>query len=178
MVVEGKLVAAARKDTASVTGDGIHTIAELMERENRDPRRIAGVELRLMLLDEETDRTLARQGCTRATVPEAGRVVRVKGTANFAKGGEIVDVLDSVHPDNARLAIRAAEAIGLKVAGIDFICPDIPKSWRQVGGGICEVNTTVDLHSELRPSRDGDVRDVLLQSLIRKATTAAYRSSW
>jgi cyanophycin synthetase len=165
MVVEGKLVAAARKDTASVTGDGTHTIAELMERENRDPRRIAGVELRLMPLDEETDRILARQGSTRATVPEAGRVVRVKGTANFAKGGGIVDVLDSVHPDNARLAIRAAEAIGLKVAGLDFICPDISKSWRQVGGGICEVNATVDLHSELRPSRDGDVRDVLLQTL-------------
>jgi len=168
MVVEGKLVAAARKDTASVTGDGIHTIAQLMERENRDPRRIAGVELRLMLLDEETDRILARQGCARATVPEAGRVVRVKGTANFAKGGGIVDVLDSVHPDNARLAIRAAAAIGLKVAGLDFICPDISKSWREVGGGICEVNTTVDLHSELRPSRDGDVRDVLLQSLYPK----------
>ena len=165
MVIEGKLVAAARKDTASVAGDGIHTIAELMERENRDPRRIAGVELRPMILDQETDRILARQGLTRATIPEAGRVVRVKGTANFAKGGGIVDVLASVHPDNARLAIRAAEAIGLKVAGVDFICTDISKSWRQIGGGICEVNTTVDLHSELRPSPDGDVRDVLLQSL-------------
>jgi cyanophycin synthetase len=165
MVVDGKLVAAARKDVASVQGDGTHTIAELMERENRDPRRIAGVELRLMPLDEETDRVLARDNCTRTTVPEAGRVVRVKGTANFAKGGGIADVLDIVHPDNARLAIRASEAIGLKVAGVDFICPDITKSWREVGGGICEVNTTVDLHSELRPSRDGDVRDVLLQSL-------------
>jgi cyanophycin synthetase len=165
MVVDGKLVAAARKDIASVTGDGIHTIAELMERENCDPRRIAGVELRLMPLDEETDRVLARQGLTRRTIPEAGCIVRIKGTSNFAKGGGIADVLDAVHPDNARLAIRAAEAIGLKVAGVDFICPDITKSWRQVGGGICEVNTTVDLHSELRPSKDGDVRDVLLQSL-------------
>ena len=165
MVVDGKLVAAARKDTASVTGDGVRTIAELMERENRDPRRIAGVELRPMPLDQETDRVLARQGFTRATIPEAGRVVPVKGTSNFAKGAGIADVLDAVHPDNARLAIRASEAIGLKVAGVDFICPDIAKSWRHVGGGICEVNTTVDLHSLLRPSPEGDVRDVLLQSL-------------
>lgn len=165
LVIDGKLVAAVRKDPASVTGDGIHTIAELVERENRDPARIAGVVMKFILLDRDSDRILVRQGCTRATIPEAGRVVRVRGNANFATGGAVVDVLQSVHPDNANLAVRAAEAIGLKVTGVDFICPDISKSWHDVGGGICELNTTVGVHPELRPLANPDIREVLLETL-------------
>ncbi|HCR85087.1 MAG TPA: cyanophycin synthetase, partial [Alphaproteobacteria bacterium] len=54
-------------------------------------------------------------------------------------------VTDIIHPDNITLAERSAQTIGLKVAGIDFITPDISRSWKEIGGGICEINASPGL---------------------------------
>ena len=140
LVLNGKLAAAAKRIPASVTGDGRNSIADLVEIENR--RRVHSL-LYPLKLDAETDRVLAQQGYTSQTVPADGVRIRIRATANMATGGIFVDVTPNVHPDNARLAVRAAKAIGLTVAGIDFISPDISRSWHEVGGGICEVNTGV-----------------------------------
>jgi len=155
LVIGRKLVAAARRIPASVTGDGQHGIAELVEIENRTPGRVRG-QLEAISLDEEADRVLAQQGCKRDSIPEAGRQVRIRATANISTGGTSVDVSALVHPDNTRAAVRAAKALALTVAGVDFICPDISKSWREVGGGICEMNTSVGLrpHSIANPELD------------------------
>lgn len=165
LVVSGKLVAAARKDPASVTGDGHHTIAELVEIENRDARRMDGRIMERIALDERSDGTLARQGLTRGSVIEAGRVVRVNGIANISAGATATDVLDVIHPDNARAAVRAAKAIGLTICGVDFVSPDISKSWHDVGGGICEVNASVGLRPHLQAAPQVDVYGVLLQAM-------------
>ena len=165
LVASGKLVAASRKDPASVTGDGRHTIAELVEIENRDPRRINGRLMDLIALDQRSDGTLARQGFTRDSVVEAGRVVRVNGIANVSAGAAAVDVLGVIHPDNARCAVRAAKAIGLNVCGVDFVSPDISKSWHDIGGGICEVNATVGLRPHFQAAPEVDVCDALLQAM-------------
>jgi cyanophycin synthetase len=165
LVVAGKLVAAVRKDTASITGDGHHTVAELVEIENRDPRRMSGRIMDCIPLDERSDRILARQGLTRGSVAERGRVVRVHGVANVSAGATTRDVMDVIHPDNARVAVRAARAIGLNVCGVDFVSPDISKSWHDVGGGICEVNASIGLRPHLQTAMQVDVRDVLLQTV-------------
>jgi cyanophycin synthetase len=165
LVVSGKLVAAARKDPASVTGDGHHTIAELVEIENRDPRRMSGRVMERIALDERSDGTLARQGFTRGSVAEAGRVVRVNSIANVSAGATAADVLGVIHPDNARAAIRAAKAIGLKICGVDFVSPDISKSWHEVGGGICEVNASVGLRPHFQTASKVDVCDLLRQAM-------------
>ena len=136
-------------------GDGRHTIAELAEIENRNPERLANDTLSPIVLDADSDRVLAHQGCTRASIIAAGRVVRVKGASNVATGGTVVDVTHTVHPDNLNAALRAAAAIGLVVTGVDFITPDITKSWHEVGGGFCEVNGTVGVpHASVTPGRD------------------------
>jgi cyanophycin synthetase len=165
LVVSGKLVAAVRKDLATVTGDGRHTIAELVEIENRNPVRVAGRVAAPIPLNDESDRMLARQNCTRETVLASGRPVRVNGTANSGSGGIGMDVMDVIHPDNARAAVRAAKAIGTHIAGVDFVSPDISRSWRDVGGGICEINTTVGLRPHLQATPGFDVRRLLLRTL-------------
>ena len=151
LVIRGKLVAAAQRIPAAVMGDGRRSVAELVEVENRNPKRVYGPMERLPL-DEESDRVLAQQGCRRDSVPDAGRQIRLRANANFSAGGTTRDVSAIVHPDNARAAERAARALGLTVAGVDFICPDISRSWREVGGGICELNTSISL----RPHTEGD----------------------
>jgi cyanophycin synthetase len=155
LVIDGKLIAAAHRSPASVRGDGRHRIRELVEIENREPKRVLGP-LEPIVLDEEADRVLAQQGCDRDSIPEAGRQIRIKSNANISTGGTSVDVTPIIHPDNARAAVRAAKALALTVAGVDFICPDISKSWREVGGGICELNTSIGLraHTDANPAQD------------------------
>lgn len=163
LIIAGKLFYVGHRIPASVTGDGRHTVVELIEIENRMPERNGASTLQHIVLDADSDRILAHQGYTRASIIPLGRVVRVRGAANVAGGGTVVDVTDSVHPDNLNAALRATAAIGLVVAGVDFITPDISKSWHEVGGGFCEVNATVGLpHESLTPGRD--VQRTLIQA--------------
>lgn len=157
----GTLVMAEQRIPASVKGDGQRTIAELVEIENRNPERTSDYTMSPIVLDWESDRILARQGCTCETIVADGRVVRLKGMANVATGGTAVTVTD-VHPDNVHVALRASRAIGLVVTGVDFICPDISKSWHEVGGGLCEVNATVGLPDQ-RMTPGVDVRRAIVQ---------------
>jgi cyanophycin synthetase len=168
LVVKGKLVAAARRIPASVLGDGQHSIAELVEMENRNPKRTSRATMAPIVLDGESDRILARQGSTRETIPDAGRAVRVKATANISTGGTSINVMDIIHPDNAHAAVRAARAVGLTVAGVDFICPDISKSWHEVGGGICEVNTTVGLRPHFLATPELDICGQIIEAFYPK----------
>jgi cyanophycin synthetase len=91
-------------------------------------------------------------------VPEVGRVVYLRSTANLSTGGTATDVTDVIHPDNREMAVRAVTAIGLDVGGVDFLCPDITESWKTVGGGICEVNAAPGFRMHVAPS-EGTPRD-------------------
>ena len=83
---------------------------------------------------------LERAGLTAQSVPERGRVVYLRSTANLSTGGTATDVTDVIHPDNRDMAVRAIRAIGLDVGGVDFLSQNIAESYRTIGGGICEVN--------------------------------------
>lgn len=160
LVVGGQLVAAARREPGKVVGDGVHTVAQLVEIANQDPRRGIGHEkvLTRLAIDEQALRMLARKGYTPETVPPAGESVYLRLTGNLSTGGTATDVTDAVHYDNREMAIRAAQAIGLDVAGIDFLTPDITKSWREVGGAICEVNAAPGFRMHVAPT-EGTPRD-------------------
>ncbi len=179
LVVDGRLWAAARRTPAGFSGDGIATVAELVERVNRDPQR--GRHKRSMLmaleLDEEGRGCLSEQGLDAQSVPQAGRFVHLRRIANIGSGGTAEDVLGLVHPDNRALAERAARCIGLDIAGIDFLCPDISRSWMEVGGAICEVNAQPGfrVHWLAEPGRDlnGELIDWLFRDKPARIPTAA-----
>lgn len=147
LVVDGKLIAVSRRIPGRVVGDGKRTVEELVEDINRDPRRGTGY-LKLLVrleIDDEANERLAAAGYTRTSVPVRDEAVYLRGTANIATGGTAVEMTSRVHPDNRDVAVLAAAAIGLQVAGIDFLTPDITRSYREVGGGICEVNSSPGL---------------------------------
>lgn len=169
LVVAGRLIAGARRLPAFVTGNGRSSIAELVAELNRDPRRGKnyGKLLELVEIDQEMTAVLARQGMTTATVPPARQRVLLRRTANVSRGGTAEDVTDIMHPDNVRLAEDAARVVGLDIAGIDFLTVDIRRSWREVGGGIIEVNPNPGLRPhwiDNRSRRDvvGPILDHLL----------------
>lgn len=161
LVVNGQLAAAARRVPGHVKGDGKHTIAELVDIVNQDPRRGVGHEnvLTRLELDDPAKRLLEEKGYTEDTVPADGEEVYLRKTANISTGGTAVDVTDTIHPDNKLMAERAISAIGLDVGAVDFLTTDITKSYRETGGGICEINAGPGLRMHIAPS-EGTPRDV------------------
>jgi cyanophycin synthetase len=161
LIVDGELVAAAKRVPGHVLGDGKHTIEQLVDKVNEDPRRGVGHEKVLTRLefDSQAERLLAKLGYDRDTVPEKDEVVFLRSTANLSTGGTAIDVTDIMHPDNREMAIRAIRAIGLDIGGVDFLTRDITESYRDAGGGICEVNAGPGFRMHVAPS-EGTPRDV------------------
>jgi cyanophycin synthetase len=161
LVVNGELVAATRRTPGHVVGDGVHTIAQLVDEVNTDPRRGVGHEkvLTKLELDAQADMMMARMEMTAASVPEKDRIVYLRSTANLSTGGTATDVTDIIHPDNRDMAIRAIRAIGLDVGGVDFLSTNIAESYKSIGGGICECNAAPGFRMHVAPS-EGKSRDV------------------
>src|ERR671921_877116 len=161
LVINGELVAVALRLPGHVTGDGIHTIEQLVDKVNQDPRRGVGHEkvLTRLLFDHQAETMLARKGYTRDTVPADGERVFLRSTGNLSTGGTATDMTDQVHPDNIEMAVRAVKAIGLDVGGVDFLTTDVTESYREVGGAICEINAAPGFRMHMAPS-EGQPRDV------------------
>ncbi len=153
-VVNNKVVAAAKRDPAQVIGDVTHTVQELVDEVNSDPRRGEdhGCVLTKIKLDAIALTTLSEQGLTPGSIPASGQVVLIRRNANLSTGGTATDVTDDVHPDVAARAVDAARVIGLDVAGVDVIVKDIRRPMEEQGGIVCEVNAGPGLRMHLEPS--------------------------
>lgn len=153
LVINGKMIAAARRDPAQVVGDGLHTILQLVETLNQDPRRRPGHSgtLSRVKLDDAVNLVLAQQGLTLVSIPPVGAVVRLRNNSNLSTGGTATDVTDEVHPANRSMAELAAQILGLDVAGIDMICQDISRPLAAQNGAIVEVNAAPGLRMHIAP---------------------------
>jgi cyanophycin synthetase len=161
LVVNNEVVAVAERVPAHVIGDGVNTIAQLIEITNADPRRGVGHEkiLTRITIDAQTLDTLERQGLTLENVPAEGDFIQLKQTGNMSTGGTSIDRTDDIHTDNIEIARQAAMIAGLDVAGIDFIAPDISASVRQSGGAIVEINAGPGFRMHTHPT-EGHPRHV------------------
>ena len=154
LVVGGKMAALAERVAAHVVGDGTRTVAELVEETNADPRRGVGHEkvLTRIKIDDAAVRLVREQGYEMDDVPEKGEVVKLTLTGNMSTGGISIDRTLEAHPDNVEIAESAARVVGLDVAGIDFIAPDIGEPVRETGGGIVEVNAAPGFRMHTHPT--------------------------
>ena len=154
LVVGGKVVAAARREPAQVLGDGIHTIRELVDTANLDPRRGEhhATVLSKIKLDAVAQGVLADQGYTADSVPPAGSIVLIRRNGNLSTGGTAIDVTERVHPQVAARAVDAAQVIGLDIAGVDVVATDISVPLEEQAGVIVEVNAAPGLRMHLEPS--------------------------
>ncbi|WP_299988044.1 cyanophycin synthetase [uncultured Ruegeria sp.] len=161
LVVNNKLVAVAKRVPGHVVGDGTHTIAELVDIVNQDPRRGIGHEkvLTMLEIDNQAKRLMENAGVSDETVLPDGEIFYLRSTANLSTGGTAIDLTDVVHPDNRDMAERAIMAVGLDVGGVDFLIDDITKSYKDIGGAIVEVNAAPGFRMHVAPS-EGQPRDV------------------
>jgi cyanophycin synthetase len=152
LVVGGKVVAAARGESAWVTGDGIANIQELVDQQiNSDSRRGHGEDFPLNRIDIKEDEAvqleLARQGYAPNSIPEHGKAILIQRNGNVA-----IDCTDEVHPDNAELVVLAAQVVGLDIAGVDMVVEDVSKPLNKQGGALVEVNAGPGLLTHLKPA--------------------------
>jgi len=159
LVVGGKVVAAARGETAWITADGRSTVTELINAQlNTDPRRGLNEDCPLNLIEPHKDEAimldLQRQGLTPESVPVAGREVLIQRNGNVA-----IDCTDHVHPDVAYQVALAARVVGLDIAGVDLVAEDIGRPLHEQGGAIVEVNAGPGLLMHLKPA-EGSPRPV------------------
>ncbi len=161
LVIDGKFVAAARRDPASVTGDGEATVQQLVDRLNEDPQRGYGHEkvLTKVKIDPMTERLLSQMGKDLDTVLPEGEVLVLKSTANLSQGGTSTDVTDEVHPFVRHMVERIATIIDIDVMGIDIIAPHLREPLETTGGGVVEVNAAPGFRMHLAPYH-GEPRNV------------------
>lgn len=155
LLVGNKMVAASLRSPAHVTGNGISSVMELVNKENENTERGEGHEniLTKITLDSHTEAILEKQGLSKTSVPPLGQIIYLKQTANLSTGGTAEDVTDMVHPLNKIMAERAAKIIGLDICGIDIISPDITVPLSENGGAIIEVNAAPGLRMHQYPSK-------------------------
>ncbi len=154
LVVNNRLIAVAERLPAHVKGNGKSTIQQLIDETNADPRRGYGHEkvLTQIDIDGQTMRCIHKAGYELNSVPKKGEIVNLKTTANISTGGTAIDVTDEVHPENVLLFERIAKIIGLDVAGIDVMAPNVSEPLHSNGGGIIEVNAAPGFRMHLSPS--------------------------
>ncbi|HEY5906034.1 MAG TPA: cyanophycin synthetase [Actinomycetota bacterium] len=157
LVIGGHMVAVAERVPAHVIGDGKHTVRELVAAANADPRRGIGHEkvLTRIKIDEVAEALVGSQGYELDGVPETDTMVLLAATGNMSTGGSAIDRTWDAHEDNVEIAEEAARVVGLDVAGIDFIAPDITVPVRETGGAIVEVNAAPGFRMHTHPT-DGE----------------------
>lgn len=164
LVIGGKVVAAAERIPAFVVGDGIHTLLELIQKENENPLRGEGHEniLTKISIDYETTSILQKRGLTLEHVAAEDEICFLKETANLSTGGTAIDKTDEIHPEIKAMCERTARIVGLDICGVDLICEDISQSLSEQRGGVIEVNAGPGLRMHHYPSV-GRARDVGLK---------------
>jgi cyanophycin synthetase len=166
LVVDGKCVAVSERLPANVTGDGIHTIAELIEQSNQDERRGSGHEkpLTKIKVDAVVEATLRQKGFALTDIPAEGLCVHLRESANLSTGGEARDVTNTIHISYRLMAERAARFVGLDVCGVDMVVQDLYAPATRKNCAVIEVNAAPGIRMHEHPSY-GESRNVA-QSIV------------
>jgi len=155
LVINNRLVAAAKRTPAHVIGNGKSTVQELVDEVNKDPRRGYGHEnvLTQITVNELTETIIKDAGYTlESVIPEGERLI-LKDTANLSTGGTAEDVTDIVHPANISMVERISKIIDLDICGVDIATTDISKPLSETGGAVLEVNAGPGFRMHLAPTK-------------------------
>lgn len=162
LVVNGKVTAVAERKPPQVKGDGRHTVLELINLENLNTLRGDDHEkpLTKIRIDDQVLPNLARRGFDLDSIPAPGETIILRANSNLSTGGTARDCTDVIHPCNKKLAELAVKTIGLDIAGVDFVIPDIARPMSKGFGAVVEVNAAPGIRMHLQPS-SGQKRDVV-----------------
>lgn len=158
-VAGGRLVFATGRQPKSVVGDGMKTIRELVDEANHKQVNIPPWRRKKIFpLDELAIACLSNAGLSPESIPRDGQRVVLRPIENTEWGGISEDATTRIHPENVRLALRAANVLGLSVAGVDLMTVDIARPWYENQAVIIEMN--------FKPYLSGDLKKDMLHPYI------------
>ncbi len=162
-LIGGKLVGVVKRDQPEVTGDGIHSLRELMEEENKRPERNGPI-FHKIIIDKEAEIELKRQNVKLDDVLEKDKVITFSQKTSRGCGGTTTEVTKITHPKNIEMLENVASFLNDPLIGVDFIIEDITKSWKEEQHcGIIECNSLpfIDLHHYVMFGKPNNVAEKL-----------------
>ncbi|MBI2515083.1 hypothetical protein HYV91_02795 [Candidatus Wolfebacteria bacterium] len=171
-VVNGENVFCVRQEPARVVGDGILSIKKLIEKKNSDPQRGEADQkeftLHKIILDETVEGLLKEKNYDFSSVPLEGEIIYLQKDSFLRLGGDLVEMTDKIHPDNADLFRQLAKFFNLRLTGIDFIAEDISQSWQNQQCAILELNSLpcIELHHFPSIGQPQNVAKALLRAIL------------
>ncbi|HOM01278.1 MAG TPA: cyanophycin synthetase [Acetivibrio sp.] len=169
LVIGNRVAAVSERRPPFIVGDGIHTVEELIEIENSNNLRGDDHEkpLTKIKLDATALKVLKDQGVDKGHIPPLGKRIYLRYNGNLSTGGTARECTDEIHPYNADMAVRAAQIIGLDIAGVDITAEDISVPITHNNGAVIEINAAPGLRMHLFPSEGkaknvaGDILDMM-----------------
>lgn len=157
LILQGKLIGIVKREPPAVTGDGKHTVRQLLRKSNP-----------MLPIDMELRQTLTRQDLNLGSVPQIGNVVRLSKNTNITTGADSTTVADNtIHPDLRLLAIQAVNTMGMSLAGVDMLIQN-PKKPRKNNAVILEINSQpgIDIHESPDYGQPQPVAETILKNLL------------
>ncbi len=142
LVLDGKIIGIVQRIPAYVTGDGTHTIRELIHEKNRLRKKM---HIKPITFDSELKNTLKSKKLDLTTIPKNNNHIQLKRACNFSIGGELRTCTDTPHKDIATTVKKIAELTGIRLMGVDVITNDITKSISAGKARIIEINPNPDI---------------------------------
>lgn len=169
LIIGDEVAAVLHRVPANVTGDGVHSIEELVDRKNQDPLRGKGYRtpLERIELGPIEREYLGFQGRDLQYVPWIDETVYLRENSNISTGGDSIDFTDETHEGLKRIAVEAARAVGAKICGADIIVPEIGAAPEGQAYSVIELNFNPALHIHDFPyqGRNRRVEDKVLDLL-------------
>lgn len=170
-VLDGKVEAVLLREPANVTGDGEHTVRELIAMKNTHPYR--GENHRAPLAKIKTGEIealmLKEQGYTFDSVIAKNEKVYLRENSNISTGGDSIDVTDDMHESYKAIAEEIAWTLDVKVTGLDLIVPDIqlPSSEEKKGYTVIEANfnPAMNMHAYVQKGKGRRLSRKVLEML-------------
>lgn len=137
-VIEGKVVAALLRETARVVGDGVSTIATLIQKENERRSQLVFEVISYPPLDA----SIVGEDLLNSTVVPANNEVIELASSTMIRGGcSIYNVLDTVHPTYSTEVEKLVAKIGASFIVVDVFCSEYTVEASPDNHWLIEFNT-------------------------------------
>lgn len=161
--------AVIHREWASIIGDGVHTIKELIDKENNyriQLKKQQPTSLCPIVIDNEMLRYINRQNFSLNYILMKDQKIYLRNESNLAKGGRAIDCTDIIHPSYKKLALTALSCFpGLPCAGLDVLIKDLTQPFDLNNYVIIELNSSPGLAMHTYPTegQSRNVADLLAQ---------------
>jgi glutamate--cysteine ligase len=168
LVIDFEVRAIACREPANVTGDGVSTIGQLINKKNEGRGNDYRHPLLKINVDEEVKRHLKASSLSPESILKKGEKVYLRKNSNLSTGGDSIDVTDDIPGYYKDVAVRAARSAGLKIAGIDIIINDLEKTPSPENYIVVELNAPamLSMHDYPYIGKNRHVEKYVLDSIL------------